>query len=200
MVEVMVVCALLALLLMSFYTVLELAYVLFRTDNVYAELNHDAMQTVRFVSREVGQTSPVASPSHLNIATDGNNNSVLRFQVPVDWDGDGDVIQNNTTDVTEWGAYTDVGTVQNGQLGAWVRYSVVNNQLIREMLDAGLNAIANTSRVVSNNVQTFTAAQNQETLQLNLTLQKIDGIGQQGASRTIQSAFSSQTLLRNAVD
>ncbi len=200
MIEVLLVSTLLSLLLMSFYTVLEMGYVIFRTDNIYSQLNHDAMQSLRFIGREIGQTSPVASPSHLNITTDANNNSVVRFQVPVDWDNDGDVVQNNTSDVTEWGAYDDVGLFSSGRLGGWVRYSVTNNQLNREVLDNTLNPMANLNRVVANNVQNFTVTQSQNILDMNLTLQRTDTIGQQGRSRIIQANFENQVMLRNAVD
>ena len=200
LVEVTIVSVLLSLLLISFYTVLEMAYIIFRTDNVYQDLNNSAMQTLRYISREIGESSPVQTPSHMNITTDGNNNSVVRFQIPVDWDNDGDVIQDNTSDVTEWGAYDQLAQYNTGRLGGWIRYSVVNNQLKRDVLDAVFNPVGGLSRVVANNVQNFTVAQSQNILSMNLTLQKVDVIGQQGRARTIQSTFANQTLLRNAVD
>ncbi|MBI4971564.1 MAG: prepilin-type N-terminal cleavage/methylation domain-containing protein [Candidatus Omnitrophica bacterium] len=200
LIEVMITAVLLSVLLMSFYTVLEMAYVLFRSDNIYQDLNNSAMQSLRYVSREIAQTSPVTNPSHLSITTDGNNNSVVRFQIPVDWDNDADVIQSGTDDVVEWGAYDQVGQLTNGRLGSWIRYSVSNNQLIRDVLDAGLAPIQGLSRVVANNVAIFTATQSSNILTMTLTLRKSDVIGQFGRSRQIQSVFTNQILLRNAVN
>lgn len=204
LVEVMITAVLLAVLLMSFYTVLEMAYILFRNDNIYQDLNNSAMQSLRYVSREIAQTSPVANPSHLNITTDGNNNSVVRFQIPVDWDNDGDVTQDGTDDITEWGAYDELGQLDTGRQNAWIQYSVVidaaGRHLTRDVLDAGLAPVQGLSRVVANNVQIFTVTQNVSIITMTLTLSKSDVIGQFGGARQIQSVFTNQILLRNAVD
>ena len=200
LVETMFVMLLFPLLFFSAYSVLTMANLIFNTNDIFSRLNQSAMQTLRFVSREIGQTSPNTSPSHLNISTDASNNSVVRFQIPVDWDNDGDAVSGSSNPVTEWGAYDMAGQTQDGKLNDWVRYSVSNNQLIREVLDAGLTPIQGLSTVVANNAQTFTLTQNQNVVTLNMTLKASDQIGQSGKKRDFQSSFSTTTVLRNAVN
>ena len=198
--ELMIVVALMPLLFFSMYYTLTMANVLFHTDDVYSRVNQSAMQIVRSINREVGQTSPNLLPAHLNITADGSGNNVVRFQIPVDWDNDGDIVTAAANPVVEWGAYDHYGEVSNGQLGCWIRYSVTNNQLIRDVLDAGLAPVATKSKVVANNVQTFTAARVLNTLTTTLTLRATDTIGQSGGTRNVQQTFTSSTLLRNAVN
>ena len=206
--EILIVSFILPLLFLSIYSVLDAANVIFHTNNVFAELNRDAMQTLRYVSREIGQTSPNVSPARLTIAADVNNNSVVTFQIPVDCDNDGDAVDDegascvqdaDTRPDAEWGAYSEIGQTQDGNLDFWTRYSVSNGQLIREVLDDDLNEVQGLSRVVANNVETFTAVQAQNTLTLTVTLIKTNAIGQMGGARDYQTSFSSSTILRNAV-
>lgn len=199
MVEVVFVTGLMSIIMFSIYSTLTMAQGIFNVNNVYSQLTQGAMQTLRYIGREIGFTSPNLSPGRLNISMDANGNSIVRFQVPVDWDNDGDVVAGNLVPVTEWGAYEEPGPTQNGVLGAWARYSVVNNQLVRDLLDAGLFAIAGTRRVVSNDVLNFSVAQNVNVVRMTLTLQKPDNLAL-GGSRTIQSIFMSETLLRNTAN
>ena len=87
--ELMVSTAIFPAIFLSMYMVLSASNQVFRTNDIYSQLNADAMQTLRFISREIGQTSPNTTPSHLNITT-VSGSSVVRFQIPVDWDNDGD--------------------------------------------------------------------------------------------------------------
>ena len=199
LVELSVVLLIFPMLMISVFSVLDMANVIFHTNDVYSRLNQSAMQTLRYISREVGQTSPNLEPAHLNLARDGANNSIVRFQIPVDWDGDGDVVTAGFNPNVEWGIYDEVGRIQSGRLNGWARYSVVNNQLIREVLDAGQNPIANLRQVVANNVQNFSVVQAQNILSMAVTLNGTDVIGQSGRQRTIQASLTSDTTLRNAV-
>lgn len=201
LIELMMVVALMPLLFMSMYYVLTMANVIFQTNDVYARVNQSGLQSLRNVNREIGQTSPNLTPNHLNITNDGNNNSIVRFQIPVDWDNDGDVITAAANPAVEWGAYDQAGQLTNGRLGGWIRYSVNNsNQLIRDVLDAGLVQVAGTSKVIANNVQAFTAIQAQNAVTTTLNLRATDTIGQRGATRNVQQIFTSSTILRNAVN
>ena len=210
LIEILFAIIILPILFMSLYSSLEASNVIFRTNGVFSGLNQNAMQTLRTISREVGQTSPNASPRHLTVVRDANNNSVVTFQIPVDCDNDGDVVagegascvQNlNNDKYVEWGAYDEAGQTQNGRLNAWTRYSVVNGQLLREVLDAGLNPIGGgLRRVVSNSVQSFNVTQNVEVLNMTLNLRATDNVGQMGGARNFQTTFTSQTILRNAID
>ena len=208
LIEILFVVVIVPILFLAVYTVLESSNVIFRTNGVFSQLNQNAMQTLRYISREIGQTSPNLSPNHLTVATDASNNSIVTFQIPVDCDNDGDVVDDegtgcvedlDTTKDTEWGAYSQAGQVQNGILGAWVRYSLVNGQLIREVLNASLNPIAGLQRVVANNVQSFTVTQSLNTVTMTLSLSETDTIGQMGKPRIFQTTFTSSTILRNAI-
>ncbi len=196
--ELLIVVLLLPVLFLAVFSSMTMANVVFRTNNVYGALNQSAMQTMRYINREIGQSSPNASPSHLNITTSAGN-SVVRFQIPVDWDNDGDVVTAAANPAVEWGAYAEANQKTNGLLSDWVRYSVANNQLSRDILDSTLTPVAGTSRVVANNVQSFTVTQASSALTMSITLQGSDGVGQSGTSRTLQTSFSSNTILRNAV-
>ncbi len=209
LVEMSFVTVIFPILIFSIYSVFNVSNVIFRTNNVFSQLNQNAMQTLRYLSREIGQTSPNIVPSHLSLTTDANNNTIVTFQIPVDCDNDGDVVdyegsscvpdQNHSPDV-EWGAYNETGQTQNGVLGRWVRYSVSNQQLIREVLTSGLAPVAGLRRVVSNQVQNFTVTQNSRTLTMNITLSGTDTVGQKGKPRTVQASFKSSTILRNALN
>ncbi len=198
--ELMIVAALMPLLFMAMNYILTLSNVVFQTGDVYSRVNQGGLQILRNVNREIGQTSPNATPSHLSITPDGNGNSVVRFQIPVDWDNDGDVITGASNPAVEWGAYDQAGQLTNGRLVGWVRYSVTNNQLVREVLDIGLAPVAGTSKIVANNVQAFNAVQAQNTVTTTLNFRATDVIGQAGRTRNVQQVFTSNTLLRNAVN
>src|SRR3989344_6614262 len=94
LVELLVATFLLPVLFLSLYFLLNMSHVILSTNDIFAQLNQSAIQTLRNVSREIAQTNPVATPVRLLITTDPNNNSVIRFQIPVDWDNDGDAVGN----------------------------------------------------------------------------------------------------------
>ncbi len=198
--ELMVCVAIFPAIFLSMYMVLSASNQVFRTNDIYSQLNGGAMQTLRFINREIGQTSPNTTPTHLSITNSGGN-SIVRFQIPVDWDNDGDADTGGLNPQAEWGIYDQGFEFQDGRLGGWARYSVVNNQLIREVLDSAQTPITDLQRVVANNVQSFTVTQSQKTITMTLVLQKSDTIGKKGANtRNIQSTFTTSTLLRNAVN
>ena len=197
--ELMVSATIFPMIFLTIYGVMDTARVVLTTNDVYSRLNTSAMQTLRYVSREIGQTSPNTTPSHINISTDGNNNSIVRFQIPVDWDNDGDADTGGLDPDVEWGAYDDASRYTSGRLSAWVRYSVTNNQLNREVLDSSFNVLTSHSKVVANNVQLFTVSQSQNIVTMNLTLQATDRVAENGGQRNLQATFSTATVLRNAV-
>ncbi len=205
LVEILFTLLLFPLLALSIYGAMDMANLVFRTSNLYSQLDQNAMQTLRFISREIGQSSSLFAPSHLTIApADANGNNTVTFQIPVDWDNDGDVITTNLNPVVEWGSYDIIGEDQNGRFGGWTRYLVVNQQLIRQPLDSTLTPVGGADQIVANNVQNFTVNRdpsNSRILQMSITLRGTDTIGQKGAAqRVLQSTFTSRTLLRNAVN
>ena len=200
-IELMVSILLLAMVFLSLFMIVTMANQVLRSNNISSNLNQSAMQELRSVLREIGQTSPNATPSHLNITTDVNNNSVVRFQIPVDWDNDGDADTGGLNPQAEWGAYDRVGFHTNGRLGAWARYSVVNGQLVRDVLDNALAIIQPQSQIIANDVLSFLAAQSQNTLTLTLTLRATDQTGKKATQvRSFQQVFTATTILRNAVN
>lgn len=197
--EVMVSVFISTIIFSSIYLVLSMAQNIMRSNDLYGRLDQDAMQSLRSISSEIGQTSPNAAPSHLSITTSGGN-SIVRFQIPVDWDNDGDADTGGLNPQTEWGAYDTLGNLSNGRLGGWVRYSVTGTQLIRDVLDSSLNLVSGASKVIANNVQTFVVTKAQSNVTMTLTLRDTDLIGQKGsAQRQFQSTVLTTTLLRNAV-
>ena len=205
LVEVLLTTLIFPVILFSVYSLLNLSNMLSNTNEVYAQLNQNAMQILHYIGREIGQTSPNAAPSHITITQDGNNNSVVTFQIPVDWDNDGDVTVTGTSNATEWGAYDRIGQTANGHLNYWIRYSISGTQLIREVLNAG-QAATGTSVVVANNIKSaagFTVTRfgiNNNTIRTALALTGTDAIGQFGKPRTFQATFSNDAILRNAVN
>lgn len=208
LIEMLFVTLILPLLFLAVFTVMESANVISRTNGVFSELTQSEMQTVRYLGREIGQSSPNALPARFMIGTDASNNSIVTFQIPVDCDNDGDVVDDENASCvpdadsnkeTEWGAYDEAGQVQNGRLGAWARYSVSNHQLMREVLDANQVPLAGLKRVVANNIQSFQVIQNLNTATMILGTSAADTVGQFGKSRTLQSTFTSRTVLRNAI-
>jgi len=208
LIEVLFVVIILPILFLTVFTVMESANVISRTNGVFAQLNQSEMQTLRSISREIGQTSPDITPARLILGADAANNSIVTFQIPVDCDNDGDVMAGEGTSCVnnpsndkyvEWGAYNEAGQFQNGRLGAWTRYSVNNNQLVREVLSANQVPIAGLRRVVANNVQSFRVTQALNALTMTLTANATDTIGQAGKPRTLQTTFASNTVLRNAI-
>ena len=197
------VVGLMSVVFCSTASILVMSQRIFYSTSIYGQLTQGAAQSLRSLGREIGQTSPNATPSHLNIAAMGNGMSRVCFQIPVDWDNDGDAVTGTLNPQIEWGAYAVEGQTTNGLLNNWVCYSVNNNnQLIRQVSDAAFVAIAGlTAEVVARNVQNFQVVQNANgTLQMTLTLQATDTTGQSGAGRVFQSTFTSTTLLRNAVN
>jgi len=199
LVEVLFVAVIFPLVFVAVFSVMDMANVIFNMNGAYARVSHNAMQTLRTISREVGQSNPLASANRLVITTDQNDNETVAFQIPVDWDNDGDVVTNDVAPETEWGAYSQVGQTTNGLLDSWARYSVVGEQLIREVLDSAQTAVAGSERVIANNVTSFQISQVGDSLVMTITLDVPDEIGQEGSERVLSSTFTSRTLLRNAV-
>lgn len=201
LVELMVSLFISTIVLFSVFYIMMMAETIFRSNTLHSRLDQDTMQSLRSISREIGYTSPNAAPAHLVLTTDASANSVVRFQIPVDWDNDGDADTGGLNPQAEWGAYDQAGQTTSGRLGAWVRYSVANNILTREVLDSSLNTISGTSKAIANNVQAFTVTKSSSTVTMTLTLRANDTIGKKSAAATRQfnASVSTTTLLRNAV-
>lgn len=154
--------ALLALLGLSLFGILNAANQIFYATDAYSQQNDAAMQVLRSVGRELSETSSLVSPSHLSV-TDGIDDShVVTFQVPVDYDNDGDVVTSSMNPVVEWGSYDDVGQGGNGDLGGYIRYQLEDspnaaegNRLVRQVLDSGQGEMEDLKKILATNVVNF---------------------------------------------
>jgi len=200
--ELMITAGLMSMVFCATASILIMSQRVFYSTSVYGQLTQGSAQTLRSISREIGMTSPNTTPSHLNISVQGNGMNQVCFQIPVDWDNDGDADNGSLNPQVEWGAYTYAGDTQNGRLNDWVCYAVNNNlQLTRQVTDSSFAAIGGLNPdVVANNVQNFQVVKNANgTLSMTLTLQLVENVGHSATGRTYQSTFTSTTLLRNAV-
>ncbi len=201
--ELIFICGLLPLVFISLYGVLYGANQIFRMNDVYSYENDAAMQILRTMSRELSQTSSVVSPSHLTISNTGlGGSTILTFQIPVDYDADGDVINTASNPRLEWGAYDFPGQTTGGTLNAWIRYTLVastnpseGNQLVRQVLTNGLGGVAGSQKVLISNVLSFTVSQSSSVLTPTLTVRKQEPI----TGRNMSATFSHSVVTRNNV-
>lgn len=198
-VELMFVSLLLPILGFVLFGVLAGSNQISRTNDVYTSHNDAAMAILRSISREVGQSSSLVANPRLVIGTGVGGTSTIRFQIPVDWDNDGDVVTAASNPATEWGAYTEPGQTMSGNLGYWISYQLSSDgsndyHLQRKILDAALTEVADTTKTLANNVQTFTVSRSGSVLTLTMTVQKQEPV----SGRTITGSFTQRVLLRNS--
>lgn len=199
LVELLIGFGLLPMLLAAIYLLWTNVGAAARSEDAAARLNHQAMQVLRTLNRELSETGVDAA--HFSLTTDADNNQVLTFQIPVDWDGDGDVVDDGDVSApVEWGAYDQPGQLDAGQLDTWARYSVVDGQLLREVLDANQAPIDGLERVVLDGVNTMTAVQQSDRLTVSLGLEAVDEVGQHGQARTHNLSVSHEIILRTTAD
>jgi type II secretory pathway component PulJ len=199
LIEIMIASMFFSLLSFALFSTITSAGTILQMQTLSAGINQGGMQLLRSIGREIAESSPVADQSHLILATDASGNSIATFQVPVDWDNDGDVVQSVLTQTLEWGAYRSVREPQQQSwLNGWVRYRVVNGQLLREVLTSSSGTVLATDILVPRDVLTFRATLVSRRISIILTIRKTDTIGQKGANaRTYQATFDGDVLLRN---
>lgn len=199
--EVIIAVAFFSLLSFALFAVLMSANNIFRMQALNASANQSGMQLIRSIARELAESSPIADQSHFILAAaDADGNNSVQFQVPVDWDNDGDVVQNSLTQTTEWGAYRVVREPeQQSWLNGWVQYRVENQQLLREVLEAVNGNVLATDVLVAADVTGFQITQvSTNRYRVALTVEKADTVGQKGSTpRIYQTIFGGNVLLRN---
>lgn len=199
LVEVMLTAALFSIVSITIASLLLLSSVMSRTNDAHARLNDNAMKILHFVGRELKETSA----ANRLVITDNGASDTIRFQIPVDWDNDGDVTVTPIDTEIEWGTYDQAGQSQvnnPGVLGRWARYSIVNNQLVRDVLTNGGDVIDNLRTIVGNNVQAFDVALNGNRAIITVNLRETDAVGQAGTARNLNTSFSYSVYLRNAAN
>jgi type II secretory pathway component PulJ len=199
--ELVTAVAFFSLLFFALFAVLVSANNIFRMQNLNAGINQGGMQLIRSIAREIAESSPATDQSHFILsAPDIDNNNSVQFQVPVDWDNDGDVVQSSLTQTTEWGAYRVVREPQEQSwLSGWVQYRVENNQLLREILQSANGNVLATDIIVPKDVTAFQITQvSTNRYRIVLTIGKEDAIGQKSATaRTYQTTFGGNVFVRN---
>ncbi len=199
LIEIMIASMFFSLLSFALFSTITSAGTILQMQTLSAGINQGGMQLLRSIVREIAESSPAADQSHLILATDASGNSIATFQVPVDWDNDGDVVQSVLTQTLEWGAYRSVREPQQQSwLNGWVRYRIVNGQLLREVLTASNGTVLATDILVPRDVLAFQVTLVSRRVSIVLTIRKADTLGQKGANaRTYQATFDGDVLLRN---
>jgi hypothetical protein len=189
-----------SLLSLAIFSTITSANAILRMQTLNADINQGGMQMLRSIGREILEGNPAADQSHLILTTDANGNSIVTFQVPVDWDADGDVVQNTLTQTVEWGAYRFVRTPEaQSWLNGWVRYRVVNGQLLREILESSNGAVLASDSIIPRDALAFQITPaSAKRYDILLTIGKQDAIGQKGTFvRTYQTTFDADVMIRN---
>ncbi|UCB56564.1 MAG: prepilin-type N-terminal cleavage/methylation domain-containing protein [Candidatus Omnitrophota bacterium] len=164
LVEVMVVIFTFAVVLGAIYGVLTAGRQSWFTNTAEVELQQEVRRAMDWMSRELRRSGS----SQVNIAPDGS----LTLQVAIN-------------DNPDWGA--------EGNAGWYIKYSLSNGEVLREVFDGADVEQVNLERALTNNVSalSFTAVSASE-IRIDITAQKDILQG-----RTIQSSLNFQVTLRN---
>lgn len=168
-----------------------------------AALNHSGQQMLRSIARELSQSDPIDGDGQFFI-TDGTPFDSVRFRVPVDHDGDGDVT-GATEDAFEWGA-TAPSNATPGTWAAWqnywIRYQVTGTTLYREVLDAALAPVSGYQFPVAKNLVSFSVTKNSNLVTVSATFQEQDRVGQFGQARNYSQTYTltTESIMRNVMD
>lgn len=208
--DLIMVIGLLPLLFVALFSTAQAAGNSMRAQVVVQALNHDGMQMLRSITRELAQSNPIDGDGQLYI-TDGTPNDEVRFRVPVDWDNDGDVT-GSAEDVFEWGASAPCNTpgvspclVSPGWAiwqNYWIRYRVVSGVLYREILDTSLNVVATYQKHIAKNINSFAVTKDANLVTVTVSFTEQDRVGQMGQARSYTQTYvlTTQTMMRNVVD
>jgi type II secretory pathway pseudopilin PulG len=210
--DLVIVIGILPLLFAALFSITQAAGNSLRTQNVVQVLNHDGMQMLRSITRELSQSNPIATDGQLAI-TDGSPYDSVRFRVPVDWDGDGDVT-GSAEDVFEWGATASCNTTPGVAPCAvaptnwakwqnyWVQYRVVGTTLYREVLDTTLALVSGYQFTIAKNVNSFAVTQSGNLITVTVSFTEQDQVGERGQARSFSQSYvlTTQTMMRNVVD
>ncbi|HRK62006.1 MAG TPA: type II secretion system protein [Candidatus Omnitrophota bacterium] len=174
-----------------------------RAQVTVAALNHSGQQMLRSIARELSQSDPIDGDGQFFI-TDGTPFDSIRFRVPVDFDGDGDVT-GATEDAFEWGATAPSNTTP-GTWAAWqnhwIRYQVTGTTLYREVLDTNLALVSGYQFPVAKNLTLFSVTKNSNLVTVSATFQEQDSVGQFGQARNYSQTYTltTESIMRNVMD
>lgn len=209
LIEMMLVVLLSGIMYLTVVVSAQTGLVSMRVTDVVIQLNDQLRQAAFAFAKEIAQSSPSQIIAHFNITTDGDDNSIVIFQVPVDADGDtdwgGDPINSDTvdnnTEYVQWGAHSELGAADSDHalLGQWIKYSVQNNQLIREVLlaDQVTADPLYVEKVIANDISRFKITQNLERLAVELSAKHQDRLQGGAQARAIEHSYETQVVLRN---
>jgi len=189
LIELMVVALISLIILAVIFGVLSAGRQSWRTGSTQVELQQETRKAMDWMVKELRESGPAQA----NITGGG---SIITFQVPVDWEPDGDVVDNNGN--IEWGAEDNLGRSIQYLLGG-----LNNRQLLRKVLNGfPVGAQVGVDRILANNIRSDSPPPNAlnfgdprgdlTVISIELTAQK-DAI----SGRTMQSILNSQVTLRN---
>ncbi len=85
--ELMVCVLLSSIMYLTVFVSAQTGILSMRHTDVRIHLNDQLRRAVDAFGREIVQTSPAVVGTHISLTTDGNGNSVVSFQIPIDADG-----------------------------------------------------------------------------------------------------------------
>lgn len=199
LVETVMASVLFSFLFLALYSTLSSAGNILRMQLLNSGINQNGMQVLRSIHREIAESDPNTDENHWILGSDAKGNNTITFQVPVDWDNDKDVVQDTLTQPVEWGAYRFMrDATQQSWLDGWVRYRMLNDQLVREVLTSANGTPVVTEVLIPRDVQAFKVSLDDPRVSILLTVKKSDVIGQKGtATRTYETTFKGNVTVRN---
>lgn len=101
----------------------------------------------------------------------------ITFQIPLGYDSGG-------SGILLWGA--------EGTPNYYIRYIIVNNQLLRQILDSSLTPLNSSTRVLANDAQSLGFSVANNLLTITLTIQRMTS-----SNNLLSQTFSSKVTFRN---
>lgn len=142
------------------------------------DLQNQLRQGVSYMANELAQTNIGQVDA---LPSDG---SYVIFRLPVGYD--------DSTGTIKWGATWG----EDGYEGYKVRYSLVNRQLMREVLDGAGVSQAGMQKVLANEIAAATFSLANRTFEISLTAEKADA-SIPNPAHTLTQSLSTKITLRN---
>jgi len=189
LVELMVTMLIFSIIIATMFGVLSVGRQSWYTGSTQVDLQQETRKAMGRMVKELRKTGS----DHVTI---DNGGARITFQVPVDWDSDGDVVDNNGD--VEWGAEANL----DGSLQYYLNSS--NRGLLRRVLDGYPNGNqVGVDTTLANNIHSDSPppnalmfigspALNPAVINIEVTAQKDTARG-----RSMQSTLYSQVTLRN---
>lgn len=182
-IELMVTLFIFSILSLSLWTVLSTGRHTWHRGRTQIELQQEIRRAMDWMTKEL-------RPSGSGRALISSLGTTITFQVPVDWDNDGDIIDE--AGGIEWGA--------DGNANWAIQYLISGRLLLRRTLDAYPNgAQTGADRVLANSIRSDSPPPNALMFSGNLPEIEIEISAQKSAlpGQLLQATLQSQVTLRN---